>query len=217
MPPFVQRKGVHAASSGPSSAAGCSFTKGSYPSHAAGGANSSPSRKKQNTSLSSAAGTATNAGSATPLSMKALVGDVTETTEEHMKRHFPFNESCPRCQWIRHGDKWNEKYCIVPSSQRTPLTGEYWCVPRQPRRGGKWALGCTVCALAHESNTRGSNNRVSGLSARQQRRRDRRFDTKWARQEIRSVLDVSGVKQHARGVKHNRALRLLNRLESNEE
>ena len=35
--------------------------------------------------------------------MKELVGPVTETTEDHKKRHDPPNKSCPRCHWIEKG------------------------------------------------------------------------------------------------------------------
>ena len=44
----------------------------------------------------------------------------------------------------------------------------------------------------------------------------RHFDTKWARQEIRTIPQVSLLVQHARGDQHMRALRFLNRQGSND-
>ena len=93
------------------------------------------------------------------------------------------------------------------------MTGEFWYAPRQPRRGGHWALGCTVCALVNVSYTRGL--KVPNKSAKL-RRSMRHFDTKWARQEIRTIPQVSLLVQHARGDQHMRALRFLNRQGSND-
>ena len=138
MPPFRHRDGVSTGESAPSFAAASS---------------SVPRECIPATATSSA-----------ERSKEKLVGPVTETTRDHKNRHFPFNESCPRCHWIKKGDQWSQKYGRVPEGRRTPLTGEYWCMPRQPRRGGQWALGCTVCALVNESYSRGS--KTPGTSAK---------------------------------------------------
>ena len=104
----------------------------------------------------------------------------------------------------------------MAEGRRTPLTGEYWCMPRQPRRGGHWALGCTVCTLVNESYIAGSKtpSRTPGTSAKQERSL-REFDTKWARHEVRTIPQSCLLNQHARGAQHMRALRFLNRQGSN--
>ena len=128
-----------------------------------------------------------------------LVGPVTESTRDHMKRHNPFDVNCPRCHWIKNGDKWSESCGKVPAGRQTPLTGEYWCMPRQPRRGGQWALGCTVCALVNESNAPGTKkpSQTPGTSAKNKRAL-REFDTKWARHEVRTIPQPSTLNQHVR-------------------
>ena len=152
------------------------------------------------------------ASSSIERSEEELVGPVTESNRDHMRRHWPFNESCPRCHWIKEGDQWSQQNGRVPEGRRTPLTGEYWCMPRQPRRGGQWALGCTVCALVNESYKPGS--KTTRLEAKH--KRTSRFDTKWARLEVRTIPQASLLSQHARGAQHMRALALLNRQGSNE-
>ena len=129
-----------------------------------------------------------------------------------MRRHGPFNERCPRCYWIKKGEQWSQQYGRVPEGRRTPLTGEYWCVPRQPRRGGQWALGCTVCALVNESYKLGL--KTAGTSAKHKQRSQ--FDTKWSRHEVRTIPQASLFSQHTRSAQHARALGLLNRQGSNE-
>ena len=206
MPPFRHRKGVGTVTSGPSHAAGSSIppTRQYIRSSSAAG----PSILRKSVPARSAK-VASHRGS----SKDDLVGPVTETTRDHMKRHWPFNEHCPRCHWIKKGDEWRQRHGRVPEGHRTPLTGEFWCMPRQPRRGGQWALGCTVCGLVNESCIRGE--KTTGKSAKLKRRRQD-FDTKWARQEVRSIQQASLIAQHARGDQHMRALRFLNRPASNE-
>ena len=104
---------------------------------------------------------------------------------------------------------WSQRFGKVPEGMRTPLTGNYWCTPRQHRRGGTWAIGCTVCALVNESHTNASTTRPK---EKHNRRKLREFDTKFARFEIRSIPQPSLFTQHARGPLHVRALRLLNRV-----
>ena len=131
--------------------------------------------------------------------LEELVGPATETTRDHQRRHWPFNESCPRCHWIKKGDQLLRKYGRVPEGRQTPVTGEYWCVPRQRRRGGHWALGCTVCANLKRSNWI-------------------KYDTRWARCEIRTIPQACIMTAHARSDQHIRALnvRLLHRPGSDE-
>ena len=145
--------------------------------------------------------------------MKELVGPVTETREDHMKRHDPPNESCPRCHWIQKGAELTKRFGKVPEGMRTPLTGNYWCMPRQPRRGGTWAIGCTVCALVNESHAPASTTRPNrAAKGKHYRRKLREFATKFARFEIRSIPQPSLLNRHARGQPHVRALRWLNRV-----
>ena len=91
------------------------------------------------------------------------------------------------------------KHGRVPEGRQTPVTGEYWCVPRQRRRGGHWALGCTVCANLKRSNWI-------------------KYDTRWARYEIRTIPQACIMTAHARSDQHIRALnvRLLHRPGSDE-
>ena len=107
---------------------------------------------------------------------------------------------------------WTQSYGRVPEGRRTPLIGEYWCMPRQPRRGGHWALGCTVCALVSESDAPGlkTPSQTPGTSAKH-KRIFRQFDTKWARHEVRTMPQACSLNQHARGPQHVRALAYLNR------
>ena len=208
MPPFRHRDGVDAAKSVPSYAADTSTPRKYFP---ASSVNVTPHNGRRPV-----------ASSSTKQSNATLVGLVTETTRDHMKRHYPFNESCPRCHWIKKGEKWSQNFGRVPISLRTPLTGEYWCTPRKPRRGGHWALGCTVCALANESYAPGSTtpSQTPDTSATRKRtfmdQESSVFDTKWARHEVRTMPQASRLVQHARHPQHRRALRDLNRQGSNE-
>ena len=142
--------------------------------------------------------------------IEELVGEVTESTPDHKKRHCPFNQGCPRCHWIKRGEKLCQKYGRV-REELIPLTGEFWPQPRQPSRGGHWALGCAVCALLNEAYTSGMN--IPYGSAKHERRH-RIFDTKWTRYEIRTI-DLIHLREHARSDQHLRALRYLLRRGSN--
>ena len=230
MPPFQHRNGVDAAKSVSSSAAGSSAhrthplassakaTTKSVPSFDAG----SPTFRKYPPVRSAKAtphkGPRSVASSSTEQSKEELVGPVTETTRDHKKRHHPFNDDCPRCHWIKMGEKWSQTCGKVPEGRRTPMTGEYWCVPRQPRRGGHWALGCTVCALVNESNALSKKTpSQTPATSKKQKRTFREFDTKWARYEVRTKPQSSLLHQHARQDQHTRALTYLNRQASNED
>ena len=160
-----------------------------------------PKGKSPKGSTDSEAGS--RAGTSAQQNVEELVGPVTETTESHQRRHCPFNDSCTRCHWIQEGSKWVRKHGRVPAGHRTPLTGEFWLQPRQPRRGGQWALGCSICALVSESCNR-------AVESAKHKRKLRGFDTKWARYEIRSITQVGHIDQHARKDMHVQALRILN-------
>ena len=229
MPPFRHRNGASAAKSVSSSAAGSSTprkyfpassakaTTKSVPSYDAGSSTPReyfPARSAKETPHK---GPRSVASSSTEQSKEELVGPVTETTRDHKKRHHPFNDDCPRCHWIKMGEKWSQTCGKVPECCRNHRTGEYWCKPRQPRRGGHWALGCTVCALVNESNAPSKKTpSQTPATSKKQKRTLREFDTKWARHEVRTIPQSSLLHQHARQHLHTRALRYLNRLASDE-
>ena len=227
MQPFRHRARVGPATSRPSSAAGSSIR---HVGTAQRGPSSAVRSGKAQPGPSYTAGSSTmliesrpamaqpgprhhKASSTAQQAMKELVGPVTETTQDHMKRHDPPNESCPRCHWIQKGEQLSQRLGKVPEAMRTPLTGNYWCMPRQHRRGGTWAIGCMVCALVNESHTPASTTRPNrAAKEKHNRRKLREFDTKFARFEIRSIPQASLLTQHARNQVHVRALRWLNRV-----
>ena len=196
MKPFVHRKGVDKARSGPSSAAGFSTPPRSLPVSSCKGRTTRAQRLEQRMAA------AKQRLDAVKGPIEKLVGEVTESTPDHKIRHWPFLWNCPRCHWIKKGEEFCQKYGRV-HAKLIPLTGEFWLQPRQPRRGGHWALGCAVCALLNEAYTSGMD--IPYESAKHERK-SRIFDTKWTRYEIRAI-DLTKLREHARSDQYLRALR----------
>ena len=73
-----------------------------------------------------------------------LVGSVSETREEHLKRHDGGRRTCPRCRFYLHGATWCAAYGT--SSVRVGAHRSVWLSERPPRWGGIWSLGCAFCA-----------------------------------------------------------------------
>ena len=64
-----------------------------------------------------------------------LVGPVTESKAEHLRRHSGFHAKCPRCRFYRSGGRWHTVYGT-------------WVAEKPLHLGGYWALGCRICASA---------------------------------------------------------------------
>jgi hypothetical protein len=63
-----------------------------------------------------------------------LVGPVSESRIEHMRRHKSSNAVCPRCRWYQFDTQWKAL--------------DNWIMERPSGMGGVWSLGCRVCHVA---------------------------------------------------------------------
>ena len=121
-----------------------------------------------------------------------FVGPVTETREEHLRRHGGGLRSCPRCKWYRLSSSW---LCTYGSRVRASAGARgrvCWLQERPERWGGAWALGCLFCAhRADRASMQASQTPAST-------RRRNQLATKWCRFEVcPRTLQAEHIKQHA--------------------
>ena len=84
-----------------------------------------------------------------------MVGECTESREQHLQRHKGGKATCPRCRFYLFGDAWVSQHgSFVDSRRRDSSQPEeartriVWLQERPARWGGVWALGCSLCALS---------------------------------------------------------------------
>lgn len=135
--------------------------------------------------------------------LENLVGMVSETKEEHLKRHGGGRRTCPRCRFYLHGDRWLAAYgtSVVRVGGQRPV----WLSERPPRWGGAWSLGCTFCA---DLLARKQLDGVASAGAAP----PRRLGSRWARYEVRDkVIQAEHIKQHGHCEHHKLAERAFTR------
>ena len=124
--------------------------------------------------------------------MEEMVGPVTETKEQHLKRHDGGLRARPRCHFYKFGHRWLSAHGHVKETARAgPRQNFTWLAERPARWGGAWGLGCKVCADAAARIVTGASAESQGGVCR------RRLGTAWARFEVRaSSLQAEHVRQH---------------------
>ena len=83
-----------------------------------------------------------------PDSVTALVGLVSESREDHLKRHSGGIRGCPRCRWYTFGHAWAGTYGSLNTQELRagPRERVVWIAERPFRWSGTWGLGCTLAA-----------------------------------------------------------------------
>ena len=148
--------------------------------------------------------------------LRVTVGPCTETREEHLKRHDGGRKTCPRCRYYLFGDAWTATYGSFASQSRDKTV---WLDERPARRGGCWALGCSVCAqfelqrASTPCQQRASTPSEAGQTeapkpvARRRRSYGVRGGTKFARHEVcHAAMGASRVRDHAQSEIHKLAV-----------
>ena len=123
------------------------------------------------------------------------IGLVSESKEEHLRRHDGGRKDCPRCRFYLFGPGWMRGYGSAPDPTTNHRKLFIWLQERPERFRGQWALGCTFCAHAA----------VRTCSGRQKRKAQgsHRFQTKWARHEIRgATLQSEHIRKHSFSAAH---------------
>ena len=128
------------------------------------------------------------------------VGPVSESREEHLRRHDGGRNDCPRCRFYLFGAGWMRTY----GSAKDPRTHDriqfVWLQERPTRFQGQWALGCAFCAHAAVS-TCSRQRRQTGRGQRSPRRL-----AKWSRHEVRPEhLQSEHIRKHALSGAHKLA------------
>ena len=128
-----------------------------------------------------------------------LVGPVTESKADHLRRHNGFHAKCPRCRFYKNGERWRVDYGTVEdprfkAGSRGQVAVAEWLAVRPAHLGGHWALGCRICACAAECP-----RPETLVGARH----------KWARYEatpIKAVLHA--LREHSASVAHREAVKM---------
>ena len=138
----------------------------------------------------------------------AMVGNIQETRDEHVKRCS--NKQCPRCRWYLKGHVWQGTYGSLtpPTAMSGARERVIWLEERPVRWGGTWALGCSLCAAAlwkRQSQTAPVQHR--GVPSDRSRKSTPRTRCKWALYEARPVsVQAEHIKQHACSDTHKLAV-----------
>ena len=132
-----------------------------------------------------------------------LVGPVTESRADHLRRHNGFmHAKCPRCNFYRNDGRWCSSYATVEdprckADSRGQVAVAEWLAERPAHLGGHWALGCRICVRAAERlwpevfvNARG----------------------KWSRYEALPVYVHTQLKKHGDTDVHREAVKMLKML-----
>lgn len=132
-----------------------------------------------------------------------MVGPVTETREEHLRRHAGGWRGCPRCRWYLFGHRWQATYGSVDAALRVgPRDRVVWIAERPQRWGGAWALGCTLCSDSLARRRLKDSPDVSAGAGHA-----RRLSGGWARFDVRpSTLQAEHLRQHAHSDVHKVAM-----------
>ena len=129
------------------------------------------------------------------------VGPVSESTQEHLRRHDGGRKGCARCRFYRLGPGWMRAYGSAEDPRTNDRTPFIWLQERPERFQGQWALGCAFCAHAA----------VSTCSRQGRQRKGRalpslRYLGKWAFHEVRAAhLESKHIRQHASSQVHKLA------------
>ena len=140
-------------------------------------------------------------------------GSADETDAQHRKRHPKFVALCGRCTYDKNRVSLEKSYGSydtpgAPAGHRT-----VWAAPRPARMGGRWGVGCVVCARLCGANLDlFAEDRRSGRAKRKAAKRGPQYaNTKWSRFEIvePDQIAVRGFRQHQETAQHRRAIRAL--------
>ena len=108
-----------------------------------------------------------------PTIQDAIVGSVTESSEDHLARHGGGLRTCPRCRWHKRGADWVCSYGkFLCQHSRGSRENVVWLAERPARFGGEWALGCTICSWFAQrawSEQRGSEGSCGSSTSQLQR------------------------------------------------
>ncbi|CAE7204721.1 unnamed protein product [Symbiodinium natans] len=114
--------------------------------------------------------------------------------------HESFNSKCPRCWFVKFRSKWQRSHGSFLQQSEGQRVRTAWLAERPASLAGEWAVGCAPCA-ALRARAAQSDSRARHLR--------RRFDTKFARYEIRTLsqMQASSFQNHAESDIHKRAIR----------
>ena len=77
------------------------------------------------------------------------MGPVSEDRAAHLARHDNGRRrDCPRCVYYQHEQEWQSAYGVVDECRRAGPRGAVWLSEKPRAWGGRWSLGCRLCALA---------------------------------------------------------------------
>ena len=148
-----------------------------------------------------------------PTIQDAIVGSVTESSEDHLARHGGGLRVCPRCRWHKRGADWVCSYGkFLCQHSRGSRENVVWLAERPARFGGEWALGCTICSWFAQrawSEQRGSEGSCGSSTSQLQRGTASmcRLGSRFARFEVRAeCLQAEHFKQHAVSAVHRRVV-----------
>ena len=82
------------------------------------------------------------------------VGPVSESRQEHLRRHDGGRDDCPRCRFYLLGEGWIRAYGSTQDPRTNDRTPFIWLQERPQRFQGQWALGCAFCAHDTRTETR---------------------------------------------------------------
>ena len=136
----------------------------------------------------------------TKASVCSDLGPVTESDEEHRRRHHPMRKDCSRCVYIVLRSQLQASYGSYQHAVGSRVGKTVWLAPRPTRMQGVWGLGCLFCAARMQERPN-----LEGVPGK----RRRYNNTKWARFEIRAVSQIAqrGIRQHAETQQHRMAVR----------
>ena len=134
-----------------------------------------------------------------PDSVTALVGLVSESREDHLKRHSGGIRGCPRCRWYTFGHAWAGTYGSLNTQELRagPRERVVWIAERPLRWSGTWGLGCTLCADAAARRACKPKDTTASAPPRG-RGQHRRLGSVWSRFDVRCLsLQCEHIKEHA--------------------
>ncbi len=127
------------------------------------------------------------------------VGPVSESKEDHLRRHDGGRNDCPRCRFYVFGAGWMRAYGSVQDPRRSHGTLIVWMQERPQRFQGQWAVGCAFCAHAAVSAKTTARVKGRGQGRRTGRaQKSPRLLAKWSRHEVRCAhLQSEHIRKHA--------------------
>ena len=121
---------------------------------------------------------------------------LSETDDEHRKRHQRFTAGCSHCLWLRHREEWQRRASFTDATTRQLVSS----ITRGPPDLGGFRIGCVVCAAYVRHSDSMDHHAQGGYSGHKNP-----FALFTVEQP--SAFQLSHIKQHCASKLHLKALR----------